>query len=310
MMSRATIRLAPALGLALLTALTVGEASAAETVAFPPAATACVTHGPVLLGRGAAPRRAIRLQLETEAHRSWTQVVLTRVHARTLSTSGKWIANDSRTQFLGAFTSGAPAHGRMPIVLHLRIPGASKTISRNLQRVRISGFVDTLNGGVTRTTLKPGGTRAADAALLANVSGTGGVANDHLPRQALGIGASWRVVNCDAIDDTPARETRTYTLRSVDHGVMVASYSDVVTLDPAHVDLGTSASAGGVVHLHLVAVQGTATGTVRLPLAHFVAEQQRTTTSLKVVFRVSPATGKSILVHTTIVDHELVQLPS
>jgi hypothetical protein len=308
MMSRVAIQLA--LALAMVAALTVGEAGAAGTVAFPPAATACVTQGPVLLGRGAAPRKPIRLRLDTEAHRSWTQVMLTRVHARTLSTSGKWIANDTKTQFLGAFTSGAPTHGHLPIVLHVRIPGAPTTISRNLQRVRISGFVDTLNGGVTRATVAPGGTRAADAALLASLSGTGGVANDHLPRQALGSGASWRVVNCDAIDDTPARETRTYTLRSVEHGVMVASYRDVVTLDPAHLDLGTSTSAAGVVHLHLVDLHGTATGTVRLPLAHFVAEQQRTTTSLKVVFRVSPATGKSVLVHTTIVDHELVQLPS
>jgi hypothetical protein len=307
-MSRVAICLAVAP--ALIAALTVGEASAAGKVAFPPSATACATHAPVLLDRGSAPRKTIRLRLATEAHRSWTQVDLTRVHARTLSPSGKWIANDTKTQFLGSFTSGTPAHGHLPIVMHVRIPGAPTTVSRNLQRVRISGFVDSLNGGVTRASLAPGGTRAGDAALLSSLNGTGGVTNDHLPEEALGIGASWRVVNCDAIDDTPARETRTYTLRSVDHGVMVASYRDVVTLDPAHVDLGTSPSAAGVVHLHLVDLQGTATGTVRLPLAHFVAEQQATTTSLKVVFRVSPATGKSVLVHTTIVDHELVQLPS
>jgi hypothetical protein len=308
MMSRVTVTLA--LATAFFAALTVGEASAAGTVAFPPAATACATRGPVLLDRGAAPRKPIRLRLAAEAHRSWTQVDRTQVHARTLSPTGKWIANDSKTQYLGAFTSGAPTHGHLPIEMRVRIPGAPKTVSRSLQRVRISGFVDSLNGGVTRATVVPGGTRAADAALLSSLSGTGGVANDHLPRQALGVGASWQVVNCDAIDDTPARETRTYTLRSVDHGVMVASYRDVVTLDPAHVDLGTTPSAAGVVHLHLVDLHGTATGTVRLPLAHFVAERQRTTTSLKVVFRVSPPTGKSVLVHTTIVENELVQLPS
>jgi hypothetical protein len=307
-MSRVVIQLG--LALALVPALTVGAAGASSSIAYPPVAAACDTRAPVLLDPGNGPRTRVRLRLGAEAHRSWTQVIRTRVHARTLSADGRWIPNDSQTQFRGRFTSGAPAHGHLPILMHVTIPGASRTVEQGLDRVRISGFVDTLNGGVTRTTLAPGGTRAVNAALLASMDGSDGVANDHLPRQALGIGARWRVVDCDPIDDTPARETRTYTLRSLAHGVLRASYRDVVTLDPAHVDLGTSSSAAGIVHLRLVDLHGSATGTLRLPLARFMAEQQRSKTSLRVVFRVSRASGKSVLVHTTIVDRESIQLPT
>jgi hypothetical protein len=307
-MSRVAIQLG--LALALVPALTVGTAAASSSLAYPPVAAACDTRAPVLLDPGSGRRTPVRLQLGGEAHRSWTQVIVTHVHARTLSADGKWIPNDSQTQFRGRFTSGAALHGHLPILMRVTIPGAPKTLEQSLGRVRITGFVDTLNGGFTRTMLAPGGTRAMNAALRASMDGSDGVANDHLPRQALGIGARWRVVNCDPIDDTPARETRTYTLRSLAHGVLRASYRDVVTLDPTHVDLGTSSSAAGVVHLRLVDLHGTATGTLRLPLARFIAEQQRSTTSLHVVFRVSRASGKSVLVHTTIVDRESIQLPS
>jgi hypothetical protein len=290
-------------------ALLAGQADAARTVTFPSPASSCTTRPPRVLTAGASPRRPLRLELRGDARRTATQLMLDQVHARTLSPDGKWLPHDSETRVVGVYTTGRPVAGRLPLTSRVRMPGASKAFATRLARVRMHGFVDTLDGGVTRTTLLPGHRTAADAKMLATLQGDDGVENDHLPRQPIGIGATWRVVKCDPIDDTPARETRTYTLRSVAGGVLQASFRDVVTLDPAHVDLGSGTTKAGLLHFRLVSLSGSASGTLRLPLSDFIAEQVRSTTALHVVFKASAAGGKSTLIHTEIVDRQTVALP-
>jgi hypothetical protein len=290
-------RLVFTLGLALVTVLPViGEAQAARKVSAPVpavnAAAPCTTQPPALLSAGAAPRARMRISLAANANRSGKQLDVERVHAQTYGPDGSMVPRESTRRLQGAYATGKPANGRLPVRLRLSVPGTSSRTASKLSEMRLVGFVDALNGG-----------------MLTAVSGGGNneQLNDHLPREAIGIGASWRVVNCDRIDSTPARETRTYTLRSVTHGVVVASFRDIVEIDPAHVDLGSDTTAAGVVHYKLMSLSGTATGTMRLPLANALAGLWSTRTTARVVFSATPAHAKGIAIRTNIVDEETVK---
>jgi hypothetical protein len=281
------------LATAIVLPAATGGAQAARKVGspLPPATgnTACKTQPPVLLAVGARPRSALRLSLAANANRSGTQFDTERVHATTFAPDGSTVPRDSTEQRKGVYTTGRPAHGHLPVTLRLSIPGATGKASK-LNELRLVGFLDALNGG----------------SLKAVNAGRNALLNDHLPNEPIGIGASWRVVNCDQVDSTPARETRTYTLRSVAHGVVIASYRDVVEIDPAHVDLGSDTTAAGVVHYRLVSLRGTATGTMHLPLANALAGTWSTKTTAKVVFNATPANAASIAIHTSFVDNETV----
>jgi hypothetical protein len=278
----------PLVALGLATAIVIpaatGDAQAARQVP-PIGATACKPQPPVVLGVGAKPRAALRISLAANAHRSGTQFDTERVHATTFAPDGSIVPRDSRQQRKGVYTTGSPAHGHLPVTLRLSVPGVAPS-----NGLHLVGFLDALNGGLLKRV------DARDNAPL----------NDHLPREPIGIGASWRVVNCDQIDSTPARETRTYTLRSVAHGVVTASYRDVVEMDPAHLDLGSDTTAAGVVRYRLISLRGSATGTMRLPLSNALGGTWSTRTTASVVFNATPAHAQSIAIHTSFVDDETV----
>jgi hypothetical protein len=287
------------LGSTLLVAVAAvpGTTQAAHTVAFPTIATACTPLPPVVLSTGGAPRAPLRLDLVKTASHAGALLDTERVHAIVIGPDGVATTPSDTTQvYRIAFSVGRPAHGRLPVSERMTMPGSSSQQAAALRRLRTTGYVDELNGGRTRTGL------ASNAASVRD----DGPQTDHLPAQALGVGATWRVVNCDALDSTPARETRTYTLESVAHGVVLASYRDVVSLDPAHVDLGTIKLATGTAHFKLLRLDGTATGTFRLPLTNGFAQRNSTTTRVREVFAATSDTAKTVQIHTSFVSHETI----
>ena len=101
---------------------------------------------------------------------------------------------------------------------------------------------------------------------------------------------------------SPAKETRTYTLRSVTNGVVEMTFRDVVTIDPAHLDLGSQKDGGQVVHFKLVTVRGSATGSRSVRLARGAATTEQSVTRVAVTFRATSASGSSMLIHLSVVD--------
>ena len=116
------------------------------------------------------------------------------------------------------------------------------------------------------------------------------------------MGASWRVVDCSQIDSVFVQVTRVYTLRSVRGGVVVASSRDLVTIDRAHLALGAQSVNGSQVDYRLLTLGGTATGTLRLPLADSLAQSSRTVTKLQFSFRAAGKTAQAAAIRTTLVD--------
>jgi hypothetical protein len=278
----------------LVSSAATGVTQAARKVAFPDVAATCKPAPPVLLRPGSEPRVPLRLDLAATAHRTAAVVDTERVHATVTGPSGiPTTPTDTTQTFRIAILPGRPAHGRLPVTIHMSVPGASAKQAAALRRLRTVGYVDTLNGGRTKTGLATGATASDD-----------GPQTDHLPRQAVGIGASWRVVNCDELNSTPARETRTYTLRSITHGVVVASYRDVIGMDPAHIDLGSAKLASGTAHFKLLSLDGTATGSFRLPLANGFAQRSNTTSHVEVVFLATSSGATGVKIRTSFVSRE------
>ena len=130
----------------------------------------------------------------------------------------------------------------------------------------------------------------------------GSAGNDRFPVEPIGIGATWRVVDCDAIDEAPAKETRTYTLRSFTRDTAVMTYRDVVTMDPTRRDAGSQKVGSQVIKVKLDALHGTATGTVRIPLANGVATFARQVTRARFTFHLVAANAPATPVTTDLVD--------
>jgi hypothetical protein len=260
----------------------LGAAGAGQDAAA--AATGCAPRGPVLLSQGAAPRRRLRLNLARISGVTKRATSIEQVESKTTLANGSEQPGSSTRQTAEVFQTGKLADGRVPYVAHLvvTLPG---TAGAGSQTLTLSGQLDAHNGGAVR----------AKGAAARTVPGD-------LPDEAVGAGASWRVVNCNQIDSVFAQETRVYTLRSVAHGVVVASYRDLVTIDPAHVDLGTQSVNGSQVDYRLLTLSGTATGTLRLPLANSFAQSSKTVTKLQFSFRASMKTAKSDAIHTSLVD--------
>jgi hypothetical protein len=199
------------------------------------------------------------------------------ITSRTLLPDGAYRPTYGINTFRGVLKAGAVTNGHLPLTNTLHVSGSSYSTSPT---VTVKGYVDALAGGVYE------GTRD----------------DDHFPSEAVGIGATWRVVKCDDIDQTPARESRTYTLRSVTDGVVELTFRDVVTLDPAHLDLGSQKDGGQVVHFKLVTVQGSATGSRSVRLDRGAATTERSVTRVAVTFKATSASGSSRLIHLRIVD--------
>jgi hypothetical protein len=270
--------------LLLLVALTLGVATglarAARHAVVPvPGATACKTRPPVLLDPGRSPRTPLRLDLAKMANTSQKMVDIQSITSKTLLPDGTNHPSTGVNTFRGVIRAGKVTRGRLPLKNILHLSGSSYPTSPT---VTVSGYIDELGGG------------AYD----------GRRNDDRFPSEAVGIGALWRVVKCDDIDQTPAQETRTYTLRSVSNGVVEMTYRDVVTLDPAHLDLGSQKEGKQVVHFRLVTLEGSATGSQRVPLDRGAAAIEHSVTRVAVTFRATSASAPSMLIHVDMLDTE------
>lgn len=240
-------------------------------------ATACKTRPPVLLHPGRSPRSPLRLDLARMAHRSDSMIDIESITSRTLLPDGTFHPTTGINTFRGVLRAGAVTKGHLPLTNTLHVTGSSYPTSPT---VTVKGYVDALAGGAYE------GTRD----------------DDHFPSEAVGIGATWRVVKCDDINQTPAQETRTYTLRSVANGVVEMTFRDVVTLDPAHLDLGSEKDGGQVVHFKLVTLRGSAAGSRSVRLARGASTTEQSVTKVAVTFRATSASGSNMLIHLSIVD--------
>jgi hypothetical protein len=178
--------------------------------------------------------------------------------------------------------------GHVPFAVHnaVTFPG-SKVPKSPHNTFGENGYFNTLNGGAYGTTR----------------AGSGGVAiTDRFPTQSVGVGATWRVVNCSPIYETPAQETRTYTLRSVANGVISATYRDVVGLDPASTNLGSQTVSGTKVTLRLLTLHGRATGTMHVPIENGLAQRQRTATRIFLTAQTTTGGTPGAVIHSTISD--------
>jgi hypothetical protein len=263
-----------ALGLSAAT----GVADATRRVVAPASGPpACVARGPVVLTAGTGPRRPLRIDVAGIANRRWRIDGVTQEtaifggkpdgpgqHAFPPSTGHYTFRT---TQFVA--TAGVVG-GRVPVTIRYAFPGAPPQTSR----VREVGFFDDLNGGTLRTRLTPGGTPSGNAALRKEWDADDGPVTDHLPVQALGIGAAWRITTCDMRHDKPAREVRTYTLQSRRDGVIVLSYREIISLDPARVRMASAHIKGLRIHISdtLVQERGVETGTTRIPIDNALAQ--------------------------------------
>jgi hypothetical protein len=298
--------------LGLLAAIVIpavsGEAPAAASLVVPVEGNGrCKPQPPVLLRPGALPRTPLRISLTGIANRSSTLFDSERVHQKTRAKDGAWHSTHGSAKVAVIFKIDGVAKNRVHMTERFSVPGTTAKDASPLDRVRFTGFLNALDGGGLKLSLRPGGTPAENAALRAAFKGANGNEKDHLPLEAVGVGASWRVVNCEPVDDIPATETRTYTLRSLSGGVVVTTYRDVVGRDLAHLDMGSTEVAGVAMRVHVLSLHGTATGTMRLPLAQALQQQQTTTTKLRIVLRASAPNTPTTQVHSSIVDEESIK---
>jgi hypothetical protein len=260
----------------------------AVVVPIPVTPVACRELSPVLLSAGARPRARVRLDLRTVQSRSGRSVETEQVRTMTRFPGSSSVSTVMQTRRIAAtLTARRLAHGHLPFSGHLVVTFPGATPARRPLTAELGGYFTPVNGGVVGPT----------------ASGAGGSAvNDHLPLQPLGIGARWRVVNCEPIYDTPARETRIYTLRSLAHGVLTTTYRDDIELDPAKVDLGSSLLGGVKVQLRLLALQGSSTGTERIPLANGFGEHDHTVSKVSFSLRASATGHAPIVLRSSVVD--------
>jgi hypothetical protein len=245
----------------------------------------CNVQPPRLVSAGKAPRAPLRIDLAKEASRTASGVGTDLTRSQTHLADGSLQTSTTTKTLRETITTGRLAHGRIPVAVHATL--AFVGVSAPAQSFDLSGYSDALDGGA----LTPQGGAVVPT-------------TDRLPQQPVGVGATWRVVNCDLVGVTYARETRTYHLRSVANRIMVATYTDVLALDPAHVALGSVKEGGKTVQLQLVQLHGTATGTWRVPLANGLGESRTTVTRLDTVARGTGAGLPTALIHVSTVDTE------
>jgi hypothetical protein len=255
----------------------------------------CREQPPKLLGAGRTPHARLLLDLKPLA--SIRRGIVNYDHV----TSHVQIAKTSRTsretrKVVGVYaTRTLGSSGHLPVSEHFAVtfPG-SKVPKAPHNTFSDNGYFDELNGGAYGTTY----------------AGTGGTPiTDRFPTQSIGVGATWRVVKCDLVYETPAKETRTYTLRSVANGVISMTYRDVVELDPASTELGSQTIGGTKLTLRLLTLHGRATGTMRVPVENGLAQRQRTVTRIFLTAQATAGGTPGAVIHTTISDI-LTQAPT
>jgi hypothetical protein len=275
--------LAIALAGAIVATASAGVAGAARTDVVPVhGGTGCTTQPPHLLTAGRAPLAPVRLDLSGMAHRSLSLVEVERFASRARLLDGKWHSTTVVRKIDDLVRGGAIAHGQVGLVAKIKVSFPATRTSAGGRGATFStrGHTDALSGGL--------------------LGGTAG--NDRLPVEAIGVGARWSVVLCDEVDETPAREARTYTVRSITRDRLVASFRDVLSLDPAHRDVGTQKIGSEVVHFRLDALHGSATGTNRVDLAHGLASSTTVVTRVQYSFHAVSPNVPATPVVTRVVD--------
>jgi hypothetical protein len=275
-MRRAPVTLVLVGAIIAVTAPSVAQASHRAVVPVR-GATACKTRPPVLLSAGRLPRVPLRFDLAKMAGRSQATVDIDSADAKTRGVDGTWRPNTTLNTIAGVVRAGRLAHDRLPLSMTFHLSGSSYPTRPTFTG---TGWVDTFGGGTIE----------------------GQRDDDHFPREAVGLGATWRVVKCDDINQTPAKEIRTYTLRSLSGGVVEMTYRDIVSIDPAHLAIGSQKIGGDVVHFRLVSLSGTAAGTTSIPLARGLAQTSRTVSRLKVTFSAHSPSSPRALIRTDVVD--------
>ena len=236
-------------GVASICIASIGIAQAARPDVVPVGPPApCKTLPPQLLSPGRAPRAPLRLDLAGIAHHTQGGREVERFVTRAQSPDGKWHSTIVVRKISEAIRGGEIAHGQVAVVAKVRVswPRTKTTPPAKGASFVIKGHTDSVSGG-----------------LLGGSAG-----NDRLPIEPVGVGATWRVVDCDSIDFAPAKEVRTYTLQSVAGGKLVATFRDVVSMDLGNREAGSQKVGDRVVHFVLDSLSGTATGTARMVLAH------------------------------------------
>ncbi len=285
-MGRAPKAVVIAIGLVAAAApASLGAGRAPEALVPTPGPGPCHAQPPRLVSAGKAPRARLRIDLEKEASRTGSAVSTDLTRSQTRLANGSLQTSTTTRTLRERITIGHLVGGRVPVDVHATLTYVG--VSTPSQSFDLSGYSDALDGGV-----------------IAPQGGTAVATTDRLPAQPVGVGASWRVVNCDLVGVTYARETRTYRLRSVANRVVVATYKDALELDPAHVALGSVKEGNATVRLQLVQLHGTATGTWRLPLANGLGESRTTVSRLDTVARGTGSGFPTALIHVSTVDTE------
>jgi hypothetical protein len=263
----------------------LGVAHAARTDIVPVHGTgACKTSPPHLLRSGRAPLTPLRLDLTGISHRSQKLVEVERFVSRAKLLDGKWHSTTTIRRIDASITGGdISSSGQVALVGKNRVsfPGTKTSPAGNGGSFTVRGHTDSVSGGLFG----------------------GSAGNDRFPAEPVGVGASWRVVNCDYVDDdVPAKETRTYTLRSIKKGLLVVTSHDVVAMDPRHRDVGSQKVGGVVVRFRLDSVHGTATSTSRVPLDRALAGSSTLVTRVQFTFHAIAKNVPTTQLVTRVVD--------
>jgi hypothetical protein len=261
----------------------IGVAQAARTDVVPVGpALACKTLPPKLLSPGRVPRAPLRLDLTGIAHHTQGGREVERFVNRAQSSDGTWHSTIVVRKISEAIQGGEIAHGQVALVVKIRVswPRTKTNPPGKGGSFILKGHTDAVGGG-----------------LLGGSAG-----NDRLPLEPVGVGATWRVVDCDSIDYAPAKEIRTYTLRSIAGGKLVATFRDVVSMDLGNREVGTKKVGDKVVHFQLDSLSGTATGIARILLAHGLTEFATQVTRVRLKIHAVSASTASKPAVTLLVD--------
>jgi hypothetical protein len=261
----------------------IGVAQAARNDVVPAGpAAACKTLPPRLLSPGRAPHVPLRLDLTGIAHHAQGGREVERFVTRAQLPDGTWRSTIVIRKITEAIQGGEIANGQVALVAKIRVswPRTKTTPPAKGGSFTLKGHTDAVSGG-----------------LLGGSAG-----NDRLPLEPVGVGATWRVVDCDSIDYVPAKEIRTYTLRSISGGKLVATFRDVVSMDLGNREVGSQKVGNKVVHFRLDSLSGTATGTARMLLAHGLTAFAMQVTRVRVKIHAVSASGASKPAVTLLVD--------
>jgi hypothetical protein len=96
-------------------------------------------------------------------------------------------------------------------------------------------------------------------------------------------------------------------VRSVARGIVVLSFRDVISIDPARRDLGRQKIGTETVQLTLDRLSGTATGSYRIPLANALRSSSTTVTKAEFAFHVVSSNVPPTPLVTRLVDTRKVR---